>query len=283
MKLESSKKHDTIFSIFINAFFLIIVLIVLIPFALLFLSSFHPGNDLMRYGLNFSLNPDSFTLNNYRLLFEGDNNYFFWFRNSVVITLIQVAFTLFLSSAVGYAFGVYQFKYKNIIFLAVLIVMMIPTEIILLPLYRLISVFKLIDSKWGVILPYIVSPVLIFFFRQYSSGIPKDFLDAARIDGCTEYGIYFKIMVPILKPAFAAMAINQGMNSWNNFLWPMIVLRSPQNITLPVGLQSLMSPYGNNYDLLLAGSVIAVLPILILFLLLQKYFITGLTAGGVKG
>ena len=111
-------------------------------------------------------------------------------------------------------------------------------------------------------------------------GIPKDFLDAARVDGCTEYGIFFKIMIPLMKPSFAAMGIYQGMQSWNNFLWPMIVTNSIDKITLPVGLQSLLSPYGNNYDILIAGSCFAIIPILALF---QRYFIEGMTAGGVKG
>lgn len=109
-------------------------------------------------------------------------------------------------------------------------------------------------------------------------GIPKDFLDAARVDGCTEYGIFFKIMIPLMKPSFAAMGIYQGMQSWNNFLWPMIVTNSIDKITLPVGLQSLLSPYGNNYDILIAGSCFAIIPILALFVCFQRYFIEGMTA-----
>ena len=180
-------------------------------------------------------------------------------------------------------FAMYNFKGKNILFLCVLLVMMIPTEVILLPLYRLIVKMGLINNMWGIILPYLVVPMLVFFFRQYLMGIPKDFLDAARVDGCTEYGIFFKIMIPLMKPSFAAMGIYQGMQSWNNFLWPMIVTNSIDKITLPVGLQSLLSPYGNNYDILIAGSCFAIIPILILFICFQRYFIEGMTAGGVKG
>lgn len=119
---------------------------------------------------------------------------------------------------------------------------------------------------WGIILPYLVVPMLVFFFRQYLMGIPKDFLDAARVDGCTEYGIFFKIMIPLMKPSFAAMGIYQGMQSWNNFLWPMIVTNSIDKITLPVGLQSLLSPYGNNYDILIAGSCFAIIDSYIIYL-----------------
>ena len=177
----------------------------------------------------------------------------------------------------------YDFKGKNLFFIFVLMVMMVPTEVILLPLYKLIIGMHLINSMWGIILPYVVVPMMVFFFRQYLSGLPKELIDAGRVDGCSEYGIFFKIILPLMKPSFAAMGIYEGMSSWNNFLWPMIVINKMDKITLPVGLQSLLSPYGNNYDILIAGSCFAIIPILILFVCFQKYFIAGMTAGSVKG
>ena len=277
------KKKNTVLSVLLIIFFVIVALITILPLLLLFVSSFRPGSDLMRYGLNFDVNWATANLDNYQLLFSGQNNYFTWYKNSLVITVVQVVLALFLSACVGYGFAMYNFKFKNALFACVLVVMMIPTEVIILPLYQLVIKLGIMDSMWGIILPYVVVPMLIFFFRQYLSGIPKDFLDAARVDGCTEYGIFARIMVPLMKPSFAAMGIYQGMSSWNNFLWPMIVVRSQTKITLPVGLQSLMSPYGNNYDILIAGSCFAIVPILILFICLQSYFIEGMTAGGVKG
>lgn len=268
---------------FLVIFFVIVAVITLLPLALLAVSSLRPGSDLMRYGLNFSIDWSSANLNEYKLLFSGENAYFTWYKNSLVITVVQVALALFLSACVGYGFAMYDFKGKNIAFMAVLLVMMVPTEVILLPLYRLIIKMGLMNSMWGIILPYVVVPMLIFFFRQYLSGIPRDFLDAARVDGCSEYGIFMRIMIPLMKPSFAAMGIYQGMSSWNNFLWPMVVTNSIDKITLPVGLQSLLSPYGNNYDILIAGSCFAIIPILILFVCFQRYFIEGMTAGGVKG
>lgn len=279
MKTKKSK----ISTVLLILFFVIVALITLMPLILLTVSSFRPGSDLMRYGLNFNIDWAAANVENYKLLFSGQNNYFVWYKNSLVITIVQVVLALLLSACVGYGFAMYNFRFKNMIFGAVLLVMMIPTEIILLPLYRLIINMGVMDTMWGIILPYLVVPMLIFFFRQYLSGIPKDFLDAARVDGCTEYGIFVRIMLPLMKPSFAAMGIYQGMQSWNNFLWPMIVMRSQENITLPVGLQSLMSPYGNNYDILIAGSCFAIIPILILFICFQSYFIEGMTAGGVKG
>ena len=277
------KKKNTVLSVLLIIFFVIVALITILPLLLLFVSSFRPGSDLMRYGLNFDVNWATANLDNYQLLFSGQNNYFTWYKNSLVITVVQVVLALLLSACVGYGFAMYNFKFKNALFACVLVVMMIPTEVIILPLYQLVIKLGIMDSMWGIILPYVVVSMLIFFFRQYLSGIPKDFLDAARVDGCTEYGIFARIMVPLMKPSFAAMGIYQGMSSWNNFLWPMIVVRSQTKITLPVGLQSLVSPYGNNYDILFAGSCFAIVPILILFICFQSYFIEGMTAGGVKG
>lgn len=277
------KRKNNVISVLLMIFFIAVAVVTLLPLALLAVSSLRPGSDLMRYGLNFSIDWANANLHEYQMLFSGQNNYFIWYRNSLVITVVQVTLALLLSACVGYGFAMYDFKFKNAIFVCVLLVMMVPTEVILLPLYRLISGMGLTNSMWGVILPYTVVPMLIFFFRQYLSGISKEFVEAARVDGCTEYGIFARIIMPLMKPSFAAMGIYQGMSSWNNFLWPMIVINDINKITLPVGLQSLLSPYGNNYDILIAGSCFAIIPILILFICFQRYFIEGMTAGGVKG
>ena len=279
MNKAKSRTRTTLLMIF----FIIVAVITLLPLALLACASLRPGVELMRNGLNFNIDWANANFDEYRLLFSGENAYFTWYKNSLVITVVQVALALFLSACVGYGFAMYDFKGKNFFFMLVLLVMMVPTEVILLPLYRLIVNMSLMNTMWGIILPYIVVPMLVFFFRQYLSGIPKDFLEAARVDGCSEYGIFVKIMLPLMKPSFAAMGIYQGMQSWNNFLWPMIVTNSIDKITLPVGLQSLITPYGNNYDILIAGSCFAIIPILILFICFQRYFIEGMTAGGVKG
>ena len=264
-------------------FFIGAAVVTLLPLALLFVASLRPGQELMRNGLNFNIDWKNANLDEYRYLFSGNNAYFTWYINSLIVTVVQVGLALILSSFVGYGFAMYEFKGKNLSFMLVLLVMMVPTEVIILPLYRLIIRLGLINTKAGIIVPYVVIPMLIFFFRQYLSGIPKDFVDAGRVDGCSEYGIYTRIMLPLMKPAFAAMGIYEGMASWNNFFWPMIVINQNSKITLPVGLQSLLSPYGNNYDILIAGSCFSIIPILLLFVMFQRYFIEGMTAGGVKG
>lgn len=263
--------------------FIVMAVITLTPFISIFLASLRPGKEIMRQGLGLNLDTSIMSFKNYLYLFSGETAYFTWFKNSIVITAIQTVLTLFVSAFVGYGFAMYDFKFKNLLFMCVLIIMMIPMEIIMLPLFQLTIKIGLIDRIMGVILPFVAGPLPIFFFRQYLSGIPKDFIDAGRVDGCTEYGIFFRIVLPLMKPAYAAMGIFVGMNSWNNFLWPMIVLKSKDKLTLPIGLNALITPYGNNYDVLIAGSVLSVIPVIILFLLFQKYFIAGMTAGGVKG
>jgi arabinosaccharide transport system permease protein len=265
-------------------FFIFIAALAMFPFFALLLASFKPPTELLRYGLNVKLQPEILNIKNYVYLFSKDGIvYFTWYKNSIMITVVSTVLTLFFSSLVGYGLAVYNFKFKNLIFVLVLVVMMVPVEVIMLPLYKMSITFKMMDTYWGVIVPFIVSPFAVFFFRQFALGIPKDFLDAGRIDGCTEYGLYFRIMAPLMTPAFGAMAILQALSNWNNFIWPLIVLRTDTKLTLPIGLSSLLTPYGNNYSILLSGCILSVLPILILFIAFQRFFISGLTVGGVKG
>jgi len=257
--------------------------IFLVPLISIVLTSFKESSQIIRNGFNLDFDFKSLKLDNYEYIFTGDHHYFRWFANSIMLTFVQTVLTLFISAWVGYGFAFYAFKGKTALFVCVLIVMMIPFEILMLPLYREIIAMDLTDSYWGIMLPSLANPIAIFFFSQYLKSIPREIVDSGRIDGCSEYGIFLKLILPIMKPALAAMAIFVGMTSWNNFLWPLLVLKDPAKFTLPIGLSSLMSPYGNNYQLLIAGSVLSIVPIVILFISAQKYFIAGMTAGSVKG
>lgn len=270
--------------ILIFLFFTIMSVILLIPFYSLFISTFKDGGTVIANGMDVSLKLSDMSLKNYILVFTTESSrYFTWFFNSMFLTIIQVALQLFISAFVSYGFAMYDFKGKNFLFVCVLFVMMVPFEILMLPLYTQINNMHLTNSYAGIILPSIANAGTIFFFRQYLSGIPRDLVEAGRIDGASEYGIFFRLILPIMKPSFAAMAILNTMGSWNNLLWPLLVLKSSEKFTLPIGLNTLMTPYGNNYNLLFVGSFISILPIFILFLCFQKYFIDGMTAGSVKG
>lgn len=276
-------KKENVIRIILFIFFVILSVLILLPFYAVTISSFKPGEDLIRYGLNLKFDLSVMNFNNFNYLFTGNHSYFTWFFNSIVLTVVQVALTLIVSATVAYGFAAYDFKGKNFLFICVLLIMMVPFEILLLPLYTLTYKLGLMDSYAAIILPGIANAATIFFFRQYLRGIPRELISAGRVDGASEYGIYIRLILPIMKPSFAAMAILNGMNSWNNFLWPFMVLSSDTKYTLPIGLKTLLTPYGNNYDLLIVGSFFSILPIFILFVAFQKYFIDGMTAGAVKG
>lgn len=277
------KKKNTLVVWLINIGFCIISFIALFPILNLLISSLRPSSELMRNGISLVFDPSTLSFNNYTYIFTQASNYWGWYMNSLTISAITIVLSLFFSSMVGYALALYDFKGRNLIFGFVLFILMVPFEILMLPLFQLMISMNLINTYTAVILPAVVAPVAVFFFRQYAIGLPKELMDAARIDGATEYGIFFKIMLPLMGPSMAAMAILQGLGSWNNFLWPLIVLRSNDMFTLPIGLATLLTPYGNNYDVLIAGSVMTIIPIIILFVFFQRYFVAGLTVGGVKG
>lgn len=282
------KKH-VILSILATAFFAGLSALIAFPLLAGLLASFRPGRDLIRKGLSIDFDVSTMTLDNYIYIFGGRGGqqdsakYFMWFRNSIFLTLVTVVGTLLICYFVAYGLSMYDFKLRNLLFFLVIATMMVPFEILMLPLYQEIINLKLIDTTWGVILPGLCAAGTIFFFRQYMQGLPKELLDAGRIDGANEYRICVQIMMPITKPAFASMAILCAMGAWNNLLWPMLVYRSADKFTLPIGLNTLLTPYGNNYDVLIAGSMFSILPVLVVFLIFQKYLIDGMTAGAVKG
>ncbi|MCV4229633.1 carbohydrate ABC transporter permease [Virgibacillus sp. LDC1] len=276
-------RRETLIKIILFILFSILCFLILVPFYAVTIASFKPGEDLIRYGLNLKFDLTVMSLDNFTYLFTGDHSYFMWFFNSLLLTVVQVTLTLLVSATVAYGFAAYDFIGKNFLFICVLLIMMVPFEILLLPLYSLTYNLGLMNSYSAIVLPGIASAATIFFFRQYLRGVPKEMIAAGRVDGATEYGIYVRLILPVMKPSFAAMAILNGMNSWNNFLWPFMVLSDDSKYTLPIGLKTLLTPYGNNYDLLIVGSFFSIIPIFILFMAFQKYFIDGMTAGAVKG
>ncbi len=279
------KKRGTGYKLIITAVLVLISLCALAPFIYLFAASFVKDmSQVFKNGLSLQITPDMLGFKNYLMLFtKHDASYFSWYKNSIIITLFFTVISLVFSSLVGYAMAMYEFKGKKLLVIVILSTMMIPVEILMLPLYKEMLAFRLINKYAGVVLPFAISAFAIYFFMQYAQTIPREFLDAGRTDGCGELRIFIRIMAPIMLPAFGTMGILQAMTAWNDFLWPLIVMSTNRNFTLTVGLQTYLSPYGNNYNMLFAGSVLSVIPIMIVFLLNQKAFISGLTVGGVKG
>jgi len=265
-----------------HAFLTVLAFVWLIPIIWLFVTALsgYKGINTMHFF------PTTWTWDNFhQLFFRPDNvaNFPAWFKNSLILTAITVVGTLIVCYLVAYGLSLYDFKLRNFLFFLVLATMMVPFEILMLPLYMEIIKLKLIDTTLGVVLPGLCGASTIFFFRQYMISLPKDLMDAGRIDGASEYEICFRIIMPLAKPAFASMGILCSMGAWNNLLWPMLVYRSAEKFTLPIGLNTLLTPYGNNYDVLIAGSMFSIVPVLIVFFLFQKYLIDGMTTGAVKG
>lgn len=291
MKKENEHRRISAASIVLVVLFALLAFLIIVPLYALLLGTFKGGAELFVSGLNLNPTWDKLHLNSWRYLFTGvmsdgvynPHDYFIWYKNSLFIVLVQGGLTLLLSSMVAYGLSKYRFKGQNVMFLCVLLVMMIPLEILMLPMYSQINTMGLRDSYAGVMLPFLVSMSAVFFFRQFLKGVPIDLLDAGRVDGCTEYGIFFRIIMPVMLPAYASMAVMVGMGAWNGLLWPMLVISDMKKYTIPIGLNTLWSPYGNNYDLMITGSCFAIVPLLVLYLFAQRFIVEGMTAGAVKG
>ena len=280
-----SKKRRRMYRIAVTILLLLFAVIALAPFVYLVKTSFVADmSQVFKNGIALKVTPDMMDTHNYGLLWTEDNGlYFSWFKNSVIITVLFTFLSIILSSMVGYGVAMYHFRGKSIIVAMILSTMMIPTETLMIPLYNEMNQFHLLNTYMGVVLPFAVSAFTIYFFMQFAKSLSSEFMDAARIDGCGEIRTFTHIMAPLMKPAFASMIILQATNSWNDFLWPLIVMSKNTRFTLTVGLQTYLSPYGNNYNTLFAGAVLSVVPVMILFFTCQKLFMEGMISGGIKG
>ncbi|MCD8336673.1 MAG: carbohydrate ABC transporter permease [Lachnospiraceae bacterium] len=281
--MEGNHKVGTVLA---TGVFVVLCAFVAFPLLCGLLASFHEGRTIISNGMSLNLDFSTASLDNYIYLFSGNTDsqkYFMWYKNSLVLTIETVVLTLLVCYFIAYGLTMYKSRIGNFLFFMVIATMCVPFEILMLPLYQEVQNLGIIDTNAGVILPGVCAASTIFFFRQYMTSLPKELLDAARVDGCTEYGISVKIMMPITKPAFASMAILCAMNSWNGMLWPMLVYRDTSKFTLQIGLNTLLTPYGNNYDMLIAGSMFGIIPILIIYLIFNRFLIEGMTAGAVKG
>lgn len=206
-----------------------------------------------------------------------------YLTNSVFIASTVVCVQLFFSSLAGFALAKYEFRGKRAVMILMLATMMIPGQVIMAPLYELIYRMGLVDRYQGLIVPGAVSVFGIFLFRQAILQVPDELLHAGRIDGCSEFRIYWDVVMPVARPMVGAFCLISFMGTWNSFLWPQIILHQSERFTLPIALNQLVGLYQQEYGALMACTLLSVLPVVLLFLLLQKEFVAGLTAGAVKG
>lgn len=278
------RRKDTVDKAVLYALLVVLSVICMAPFLFMLAASFKSMEDVMSFPM--PIFTSAFTPENYVTLFR-DYNFARIIWNSVYIAILYTAMTIYCSAMGGYGIAKYRFRGSKIIFGIALASLMVPFESIMIPLYITYRKLGLINSHIAIIIPEVSRIAFgVFFMRQFiQTGVSTEIIESARIDGCGEFRIFNQIVLPILKPGFATLGIIFFMASWNNYLWPLIVLNSPDKMTIPIALKNFQQAGGSHtppYHLLMAGAVISIVPMLTAFFSLQKYFIAGISAGAVK-
>lgn len=259
----------------------LVAIVALWPMYWLYITAFTPTEDTVKTPPD--LVPIHASLANFSRLFHQAKDYWRWALNSLIISLSVTAFHLLFDTMAGYAFAKKRFPGRNFFFWLILSTLMIPSHVTLVPLYIVARKLHLINNILAVILPGTADVFGIFLMRQYIQTLPSELEEAARMDGCTEPGVFWRVIVPLSKPALGALAIFSFVRYWNDFLWPLIVLQKSQHYTLPVGVASLQGEFRTDFGLIFAGAALAALPMIVFFLIFQRYFLEGVRMGAVKG
>ena len=255
-----------------------LIVVMVFPFLWMASSSFKSTDEI--YSLTYL--PKKPIIDNYREIFDS-SLFLRWLLNSAIIAVITTISVLFFDSLVGFTLAKYSFPGKRIIFVLILSTLMIPTEMLVIPWYIMSSRLGWLDSYWGIMFPGMMSAFGVFLMRQFMESVPDDLLDAARIDGMSEFGIFLRITLPLVKPALATLAIFNFIGDWNAFLWPLIVSSTPKMYTLPVGLAYFSSENLMRWEMIMTGSTVSTIPLIIVFLLFQKHIVKGIALTGLKG
>lgn len=251
-----------------------------LPIFYMLSSSFKQTNDIFK--TPFQWIPSPFVPGNYSdaMKIAPFGRYFL---NSLIVGVCTTVLNVFFAALTGFGFAKYSFRGKNFLFIAILSTLMIPFQAIMVPLFIIVRNFGWLNTYQGLIIPWAISAFGVFLMRQFILSIPNELLDAARIDGDSEFGIFLHVILPLSKTPLVTLAIFTFLDSWNNLLWPLIIITKPDMRTVSLGLTEFQTLHGTAYNLLMAGSTIATIPILILFIFLQRYFIRGVVLSGLKG
>ena len=253
-------------------------LLMFFPFLWTIITSITPGAGLT---LAPALFPDNPSLAAYQQLFT-ERPFGKVVLNSILLAVATTVVQLFTSATAGYAFSRLPFRGSNVVFAIYLATMMIPLQVLIVPLFSELKAFGLLDTYLGALLPTFATAFGIFLLRQAINQVPRELDEAATIDGAGHFRIFWTIILPNIRPALATLVVFAFMGSWNSFLWPLVVLRSPELQTLPVALAGLVGQYTTQWDIVMAGSVVSVLPMLALYIFAQKYIIQGVASSGIK-
>lgn len=255
--------------------------VALIPFVWMILGAFKTGAEIRQIPPTFW--PDAPTLDNFRtILNDPDLPLLLFYRNSLFVAIANVITVLFVGSLLGYVFAKFEFKGRNVIFWYILATMMIPAQVTMIPGFLLLAEFGLLNNLWGLIIPSAIDAFAIFLMRQFIMSVPDSLIQAARVDGASEFRIYWQIVLPQIKPALATLGMLTFMFNWNAYLWPLIVLTEQSKRTLPIILTWYSTQNSSQLQLVMAASVLMVIPVLIIFAVAQRWIVKGLTLTGVK-
>ena len=254
------------------------IVIMMFPILWMVLSAFKDAREI--FGFNFW--PKTWTLENFReVLFDTD--FPRWFLNSLIVAVATTTSVLFFCSLVGYTLTRLRFPGRNIVFVLILSTLMIPTEMLVIPWFVMSSEFGWVNTYWGIAFPGLIPAFGIFLMRQFFETLPRDLFDAARVDGMNEFGLFWYIGLPLVRPALAALGIFAFIGNWNAFLWPLIISKSAEMRTVPVGVALFSGEAGTAWNLIMATNAMAIIPVLIVFFIFQKQIIEGVVLTGTKG
>jgi len=275
IKTKTLGKRISVYLVLIS-----ISIFMILPFFWMLITSLKPMEEVFHIPMIiFSRN---MSLDNYRAIIDKGVLIRLW--NTFFIAFTATALRLFFCSLAGYGFAKFRFLGRDILFSVLIATMIVPFAIVMVPLYIMMVNFKWIDTFIPLIVPGAASAFGIFFMRQYIRSIPDELLDAARIDGCSEFAIYARVILPVVTPGLISLGLIFFMQVWNDFMWPLVILKSPENQTLPVMITTLTGPAGMTiYNLQMAVSVVSIAPLVIIFLVFQRRFTSGITFGAVKG
>jgi len=275
----SGKKPPSVGTVLRTAFLLNMTFVILAPVLWFVLSSFKDATDLGARPPKIL--PTHWAFENYTQAFEM-YNYMRYFMNSVIVTTVATFLTLLINSMAAYAFAKYNFRGRDGLFVMTLAMIMIPLQVILIPIYLVVSSLGLVNTYWGMIIPAAATPTGVFIIRQYMLTIPDELIEAARIDGAGEFRIFARIVLPLCRPALAVVAIFSILWRWNDFLWPLLIAQKEELYTLPVALALLNGQLVVPYNIVLAMSVMSIIPVLFMFVFMQRQIVQGIAQTGIK-
>ena len=252
--------------------------VMITPIIFMVSTSFKSGQEV--YVL--SIFPDAPTLKNYLFILE-ESKFLKWMLNSLWVATFSTVSVLFFDSLVGYTLAKFSFRGRQLIFIAIISTLMIPTEMLIIPWYMMSRTFGWIDTYWGIAFPGLMTGFGTFLMRQFFMSLPDELIDAARIDGWSEFSIWWRIAMPLVVPALSALAIFHFLGNWTAFIWPLIVTNDPAIYTIPVGIASFNGEFQMDWEVVMTASALATLPTLAVFLLLQRFIIRGIMLAGLKG